>query len=116
MWKPAVAKPESLVKASAADDQRVPLPLTHRIAVIHRNPVVFGRQWAAIHIDQAPISIRPSRHYEDPLAVRLLHDLKSIRNLKLPRRSRWKTARHGIVFQKVPLPILVQVFGPGLEG
>ena len=60
-------------------------------------------------------SVAASGHDEDALPFRLLHDLQTVRDLKLPRPTRRKTTGNGIVLQEILLAVLVQTLCPRLK-
>ena len=119
MREPAVGKPEPVMESLGVDDKRVAFPLTHGMAEVQwifRVPFRESCLFAAVEMDETPVLVTPAQQDTDSQVFRFLDELHSVRTLKNARAGLGLAIeKHGIVFQKIPLPEFIEVPGPLLK-
>src|SRR5438128_6267144 len=119
MRKTAVGKPKTFIEAFCIDGQRVPFPFGDRAAVVQRViriPGDLSLLSTPIHVENTEIVIAATDKDKNAPALLVLNKLSSIRKLKLAwSPGRLAIQEQGVIFQKIALPVFVQVAGPRLQ-
>src|SRR5688500_20348105 len=102
MRQASVRHPEPLVVPDRLDHQRVLLPASDGAAVVTRHRLRRLTQRTTVGVDDAPVAVAAAEQHEDAPEVALLHELETVRGVKLPGTSRGQTTGGGIVLEKCP--------------
>src|SRR3989442_899590 len=98
--------PRLFIETDRIDDQRIPLPVADRMAVVARYEIFSGRMGPPVEINGLKVVGPAVVENIDALLLRHFQDLETIRGRPLPRTRRRLTARIRLVLQEVTMAVI----------